>query len=83
MIPVLDALAILAALLSSWFWFKASQSRVRRIQRNEDIDAADLNRIVVAINRSQVLNARAAFVTAISALIVALRFGVLLIAEDL
>jgi hypothetical protein len=37
------------------------------------IDAADLNRIVTVLNRSQILNARAALATGISALFVAVR----------
>jgi hypothetical protein len=36
------------------------------------IDSADLNRIVVTINRTQILNAQAALATAISAAAVAL-----------
>ena len=69
----LDAVAIVAALLASWLWFKSSQNRLRRVSKDEHLNAADINRMVVAINRSQILNAQAAFVTAISASAVALR----------
>ena len=69
----LDAGAIIAALLASWLWFKSSQNRVRRISKDDQLSAADVNRIVVSINRSQILNAQAALVTAVSAITVALR----------
>ncbi|HEY8563992.1 MAG TPA: hypothetical protein VIL65_00710 [Beijerinckiaceae bacterium] len=74
LIFVLDLGAALAALLASVLWFRASRRRVRRVSYREEIDAADLNRIVVAINRAQILNARAALAAAVSALCVALRF---------
>ena len=69
----LDTVAIIAALMASWLWFRSSQSRVRRVAKDEELSAADINRIVVTINRSQILNAQAALVTAVSAIAVALR----------
>ena len=72
---VLDALAVLTALLASWLWYSAGSRPVRRISRFEDLDAADINRIVIAINRSAVLNRRAALATAASAACLALRFA--------
>lgn len=76
LIVVLDLAATASALVASYLWFRASQNRLRRISRLEEIDAADLNRMIVQINRTQVLNARAALATAASAAIVALRFGI-------
>jgi hypothetical protein len=63
----MDIIAILGALAAAWLWFAASQNRVRRLSKDEVISSADLNRIVVSINRSQILNSRAALATAISA----------------
>lgn len=69
----LDILAVSAALASAWFWWLASRQRVRRIARNEVLDAADMNRIVTALNRTQILNSRAALATALTALFAAAR----------
>ncbi len=41
---------------------------MRRVEKGEELDHRDLNRIVVAINRTQILNRRAALATGISAL---------------
>ncbi len=71
----LDILAVTSAVAAAWFWFRASGSRIRRISRAEELDAADFNRMVVAINRSQLLNARAAAATGVSALAIALRWA--------
>ncbi len=71
----LDALVAGAALTSAWFWWAASQQRVRRISRTEVLDAADVNRIVTALNRTQILNSRAALATAVAAALAALRIG--------
>ena len=70
---ILDALIILVMLLSAFLWFLASRSRLRRISRHEVLDYADINRIVTAINRAQILNSRAAFMTALAALLAAFR----------
>jgi hypothetical protein len=72
---VLDLLAMTAAFAASWLWFVSSRQRVRRIRRSETLDAADLNRLVVAINRTQILNGQAALAATMSALFAALRFG--------
>ncbi len=72
---ILDSLAIASALVAAWFWFRASGSRLRRVSRKEELDASDINRMVVAVNRSQLLNARAAAATGVSALAVALRWA--------
>ncbi len=70
---ILDLVAIFAALVASWLWFRASQNRVRRVSKVEELSSADINRIVVSINRSQILNSQAALATAISAISVAAR----------
>jgi hypothetical protein len=79
-LPILDVLIVGSALVSGWLWWRASRQRVRRISRFETLDAADVNRIVIALNRTQALNARAALTTALAAVFAALRivFGVAL-----
>jgi hypothetical protein len=72
---VLDLLAIVSALVAAWLWFRASGRLIRRVSKHEVIDSTDLNRIVTAINRTQILNAQAALATAVSAVTVALRLG--------
>lgn len=74
MIAVLDVLAIGTALYAAWLWYLASRHKLRRVKHNEVLDAHDINRIIVSINRTQILNSRAALATAVSALTVALRF---------
>ena len=69
----LDLVIIAAALASAWLWWAASRNRVRRISRHEVLDAADINRLVVALNRTQILSSRAALATALAALFGALR----------
>lgn len=66
-ILALDLMILGGACISAWLWFKARRHRVRRISRREMLDAADINRIVVALNRTQILNARAAMTTALTA----------------
>ena len=66
-IYLLDALIVAAAVLSAWFWLRASGKRVRRVSKHETFDHADINRLVVALNRAQILNARAAKATAAAA----------------
>ncbi len=70
---VLDVMIVGAALASGWLWWSASRQRLRRMGRFEALDAADINRIVVALNRTQTLNARAALATAIAAALAGLR----------
>jgi hypothetical protein len=70
---LLDALIILVMLLSAFLWFLASRNRLRRISRHEVLDYADINRIVTAVNRAQILNSRAALMTALAAFLAAMR----------
>jgi hypothetical protein len=74
-LQILDVFAIITALLAAWLWFRASSCVIRRVNKSEDINSLDLNRIVTALNRSQKLNRRAALATAASALVIALKYG--------
>ena len=75
LILFLDLLALASALVAAYLWFRASSYQVRRVNKSEDINSLDLNRIVTAINRTQLLNQRAALATALSAGIIALKFA--------
>lgn len=66
---VLDVAIILAAVMSAWFWLQAAGKPQRRVSKFEDFNHADLNRLVTALNRSCILNARAAVTTAVAALL--------------
>jgi hypothetical protein len=77
----LDIAAAAAACLASMLWYRASGRTLRRISRSEEIDAADLNRIVTAVNRSQLLNARAAMAATVAAALAALRFALAALSE--
>ncbi|MCA0406618.1 MAG: hypothetical protein LCH39_10755 [Proteobacteria bacterium] len=61
------------ALVSAWYWWLASRQRLRRISRDEELDAADINRIVTALNRTQIMNARAALLASGTAILAAIR----------
>jgi hypothetical protein len=71
----LDLVALCSALAAAWLWFKASGNTVRRVDRCEELNHLDINRIVVAINRSQILNRRAALATAVSGVAIAAKFA--------
>jgi hypothetical protein len=71
----IDVLALITAVMAAIFWVQASRNTLRRISRTEAIDAADFNRMIVAINRSQQLNARAALMTAASTLLMSMRYA--------
>lgn len=73
---LLDLSIVIAAVVSAWFWLQASGKPLRRVSKFEDFNHADLNRIVTALNRSRILNARAAVATAIAALLGGLRVAV-------
>lgn len=72
---VLEAAAAVAALIASGLWYQAGQRPQRRVTAEEEIDHHDFNRIVVGINRSNLLNRRAALATAVSTGLVAVRFA--------
>ncbi len=75
MLQIFDALALVSALAAAFLWWKASCNHVRRISLTEKLDAQDFNRIVIAMNRTQLLNRRAAIATAVSALAIAMKFA--------
>ena len=74
-LQALDVGIIGADLVSAWMWWKASRQRMRRISRREVLDAADINRLVTALNRTQILNARAALSTAIATVLAGFRLA--------
>ena len=76
MIVLLDGLIGLCALASSAVWWLAIRQRLRRISRLEELDAADMNRLVTVLNRTQILNARAALLASVTAALAALRIGI-------
>lgn len=69
----LDIVMASLALTSAWFWWMASRQRLRRVRRDEVLDAADINRIVTALNRTQIMNARAALLASATAVLAAIR----------
>ena len=73
MIRILDFSIIGFAMASGWLWLAASRRRLRRVSKQETLDAADYNRIITALNRTQILNARAALATAMAAFMAAVR----------
>lgn len=75
-LKTLDAAIVVAALMSSWMWWRASCQRVRRVSRHEELDAADINRLVTALNRTQILNSRAALATAAATILAGLRLAI-------
>ncbi len=70
----LDSVGVVTALVAAWLWYLSGRRRLRRVSRFEELDYHDLNRIVTAYNRNSVLNGRAALATAASAVTIALRF---------
>lgn len=70
---VLDIIAAAAALFAAWLWYAAGQRPQRRVTKDEELDNHDFNRLVTGINRSNLLNRRAALATAVSSALVALR----------
>jgi hypothetical protein len=72
---LLDLTGMITAIISALLWYKASTQEIRRISRHEPLDALDMNRMITAMNRGQVLNRRAAIATAIAAAVAAIKFG--------
>ena len=73
LIVALDLAIIACAAASGVFWYMASGRQVRRISRSEVLDSMDLNRIIVAFNRAQILNRGAALATSATGLLAAVR----------
>ena len=65
LVRALDVAIILTSGVAAWLWLRASQGSIRRVSYHEELDAKDLNRLVVALNRSLLLNRRAALATAL------------------
>tara|TARA_Y100001001_G_C7915425_1_gene276781 strand:- start:406 stop:690 length:285 start_codon:yes stop_codon:yes gene_type:complete len=76
---VLDLAATFSSLVAAALWYQAGVRTLRRIFRFEDLDHADLNRLVVAMNRSALLNRRAALASAAAAICIAFRFAASLV----
>lgn len=76
---VLDLAATFSSLVAAALWYQAGARTLRRISRFEDLDHADLNRLVVAMNRSALLNRRAALASAAAAICIAFRFAASLV----
>ncbi len=72
-IIALDLAIVAGAALSGLFWYLASRRQVRRISRSEALDSRDVNRLVVAFNRAQLLNRRAALATSATGCLAAVR----------
>lgn len=73
-IYVLDLAIVTFALAASLLWLRSSRGRVRRVCRHETFDQADYNRLVTALNRTQILNSQAALATSIATGLTAVRF---------
>ena len=74
MILILDALIFVSALIASYLWYRASVRKLRRISKDEVFDRADYNRLITAVNRTQILNSRASLATALATALATLRF---------
>lgn len=72
---ILDVAAILSSLFAAALWYQAGARTVRRVSKFETLDHSDINRMVVAMNRSAILNRRAALASAAAAVCFALRFA--------
>jgi hypothetical protein len=76
LLTTLEIAAVAAALVAAVLWWQSCCRTVRRFSRYEELDAADLNRLVVAINRNQLLNRRAALASAVAAFLAASSFAI-------
>ncbi len=73
MLFAFDVLIGAGALLSAYLWWLASRQRLRRVSRLEEFDAADINRILTAVNRTQILSSRAALAASAVAALASIR----------
>lgn len=73
LVVALDLAIVACAALSGLFWYLASRRQVRRISRREVLDSGDINRLIVAFNRAQLLNRRAAMATSATGMLAAIR----------
>lgn len=70
---LLDALGHFAA-AADWFWYLSRSRSLRRVSRVEELDRADLDRMVTAFHRASILNRQAAMAAAAFAAVLAMRF---------
>jgi hypothetical protein len=70
---MLELGVVVFALASAVLWLQASRQTLRRISRHEELDASDLNQIITQMNRTQILNSRAAMMTALATVLGATR----------
>ncbi len=77
---LMDLAALASAIAAAWYWWRASRVSLRRLSKFENIDYQDMNRLIVSFNRAQILSGRAAFATGLSALFVAIRLALDLLA---
>jgi hypothetical protein len=75
LLQLLDYATIAGAIGSAWLWWLASGRQLRRVRRDEELDAADLNRLITFLNRTQLRNSRAAILTAVAAALAGLRLA--------
>lgn len=73
LVVALDLAIVACAALSGLFWYLASRRQVRRISRREVLDSGDINRLIIAFNRAQLLNRRAAMATSATGMLAAIR----------
>jgi hypothetical protein len=73
MLLAFDVLIGAGAFVSAYLWWLASRQRLRRVSRLEEFDAADINRILTAVNRSQILSSRAALAASFVAALASIR----------
>ena len=73
LIFLLDFGIFVAAGLSGLSWYLASKRLLRRIDKAQELNRLDLNRMVVAFNRTQALNRRAALATSAAGVLAAVR----------
>ena len=73
MLFAFDVLIGAGALLSAYLWWLASRQRLRRVSRLEEFDAADINRILTAVNRTQIRSSRAALAASAVAALASIR----------
>jgi hypothetical protein len=73
LIVALDLAIVACAATSGMFWYLASRRQVRRISRSEVLNSLDINRLIVAFNRAQLLNRRAAMATSATGILAAIR----------
>lgn len=76
---VLDLAAIAASALAAWFWYLASRQHIHRVCYDEVFDYHDLNRVIVAFNRSAIRNRRAALASAVAAALIGMDLAFVMI----